>query len=49
VGAAARDAGVLLRPLVDGAIAVSPPLVITEEELGELAEGFRAGLDACAG
>jgi adenosylmethionine-8-amino-7-oxononanoate aminotransferase len=49
VGAAARDAGVLVRPLVDGAIAVSPPLVITDEELGELAEGFRAGLDACAG
>jgi adenosylmethionine-8-amino-7-oxononanoate aminotransferase len=49
VGAAARDAGVLVRPLVDGAIAVSPPLVITDEELGELAEGFRGGLDACAG
>jgi putrescine---pyruvate transaminase len=47
VGAAAREAGVLLRPLVDGAIAVSPPLVVGAEELEMIAEGFRAGLDAC--
>jgi putrescine---pyruvate transaminase len=47
VGAAAREAGVLLRPLVDGAIAVSPPLVVGTEELEMIAEGFRAGLDAC--
>jgi adenosylmethionine-8-amino-7-oxononanoate aminotransferase len=48
IGAACRDAGVLVRPLVGGAIAVSPPLVIDDEGLKELAEGFRAGLDACA-
>jgi len=48
IGAACRDAGVLVRPLVGGAIAVSPPLVIEAEGLKELAEGFRAGLDACA-
>jgi putrescine---pyruvate transaminase len=48
VGMACRDAGVFVRPLVGGAIAVSPPLVIDDEGLKELAEGFRAGLDACA-
>lgn len=48
VGAACREAGVLVRPLVGGAIAVSPPLVIDGAGLEELAEGFRAGLDACA-
>ncbi len=46
VGAGIRDAGVLARPLVGGSIAVSPPLVIDDEGLKELAEGFRAGLDA---
>jgi adenosylmethionine-8-amino-7-oxononanoate aminotransferase len=46
VGSAARDAGVLLRPLVDGAIAVSPPLVVGAVELEELAVGFRTALDA---
>jgi adenosylmethionine-8-amino-7-oxononanoate aminotransferase len=49
VGAAARrEASVLLRPLVGGAIAVSPPLIFTDAELAELAEGFRAGLDAAS-
>jgi len=47
VGTACREAGVLVRPLVGGAIAVSPPLVIDAEGLKELAEGFGAGLDAC--
>ncbi len=47
VGAACRQAGVLVRPLVGGAIAVSPPLVIDDAELRELEAGFRAGLDAC--
>ncbi|MEO8292616.1 MAG: aminotransferase class III-fold pyridoxal phosphate-dependent enzyme [Actinomycetota bacterium] len=47
VGAACRQAGVLVRPLVGGAIAVSPPLVIDDAELRELEVGFRAGLDAC--
>ncbi len=45
-GAAIRDAGVIVRPLVAGAIAVSPPLVVDEDDLAELAGGFRAGLDA---
>jgi adenosylmethionine-8-amino-7-oxononanoate aminotransferase len=38
----------LVRPLVAGAIAVSPPLVIGDEEIGEIAAAFRAGLDAAA-
>ena len=46
VGVAAREAGVLVRPLVDGAIAVSPPLVIQPEDLRLLHDGFLAGLDA---
>jgi adenosylmethionine-8-amino-7-oxononanoate aminotransferase len=47
VAAACRRAGLLVRPLVGGAIAVSPPLVIDDAGLAELSEGFRAGLDAC--
>jgi putrescine aminotransferase len=45
IGAACRDEGVLVRPLVGGAIAVSPPLVFGDEDLDELATGFRAALD----
>jgi len=45
-GAAIREAGVIVRPLVAGAIAVSPPLVVDDADLAELAGGFRAGLDA---
>jgi hypothetical protein len=45
-GAAIRAAGVIVRPLVAGAIAVSPPLVVDDGDLAELAGGFRAGLDA---
>jgi adenosylmethionine-8-amino-7-oxononanoate aminotransferase len=48
VGMACREAGLLIRPLVGGALAVSPPLVITRVEIDELASRFRAGLDACA-
>jgi adenosylmethionine-8-amino-7-oxononanoate aminotransferase len=48
VGAAAREAGVIVRPLVGGAIAVSPPLTIDEQQIGELVEGLRAGFDAVA-
>jgi putrescine---pyruvate transaminase len=44
VAQAAREAGVLLRPLL-GALAVSPPLIVEREHLEEIAEGFRAGLD----
>jgi len=46
VGAACREAGVFVRPLVGGAIAVSPPLIVGDAELKELTEGFRAGLAA---
>ncbi|MFE3002051.1 aspartate aminotransferase family protein [Nocardia sp. NPDC059246] len=41
---AAREAGVLLRPLITS-LAVSPPLTITEIELDIMVEGIRAALD----
>ena len=44
VAAGAREAGVIVRPLI-GSIACSPPLIVEQEHLQELAEGFRAGLD----
>ena len=43
----AREAGVLVRGLGKG-VAVSPPLTVTEDELGLLGEGIRAGLDLLA-
>ena len=48
VGSACRDAGMLIRPLVGGALAVSPPLVIEDSDITTIAESFRAGLDAVA-
>jgi adenosylmethionine-8-amino-7-oxononanoate aminotransferase len=48
VGMACREAGMLVRPLVGGAVAVSPPLVIDDDEISEIARAFRAGLDAVA-
>ncbi|MBS1886154.1 MAG: aspartate aminotransferase family protein [Actinobacteria bacterium] len=42
---ACREAGVLVRPLGTG-IAVSPPLTITADQLGELGDGIAAGLRA---
>jgi len=33
------------RSLATGAIHISPPLVITTDELGELADGLRRALD----
>jgi putrescine---pyruvate transaminase len=48
VGAATREAGVIVRPLIGGALAVSPPLTITAEQIEELVAGLRAGLDAVA-
>jgi adenosylmethionine-8-amino-7-oxononanoate aminotransferase len=36
---------VIVRPLL-GAIAVSPPLVVEQEHLDEIASGLRAGLDS---
>jgi adenosylmethionine-8-amino-7-oxononanoate aminotransferase len=44
---AIRSHGVLLRAL-GSAVAVSPPLVITRDEIAVLAEGVRAGLDEVA-
>ena len=44
---AVREHGVLLRPLVRG-LAVSPPLTITPEEIGMIADATRAGLDDLA-
>jgi adenosylmethionine-8-amino-7-oxononanoate aminotransferase len=41
---AAREAGVLIRPLL-GAAAVSPPLVIEQEHIDAIADAFRSGLD----
>jgi adenosylmethionine-8-amino-7-oxononanoate aminotransferase len=48
VAAGARAAGVLVRPLL-GALAVSPPLVIEQEHLDQIADAFRAGLDRVTG
>jgi adenosylmethionine-8-amino-7-oxononanoate aminotransferase len=44
---AAREAGVLVRPLLS-AIAVSPPLIVTEDELELMADGIATALDAVA-
>jgi putrescine---pyruvate transaminase len=44
ISAGARDAGVLVRPLL-GSIAVSPPLTVGPEHLEQIADGFRAGLE----
>jgi adenosylmethionine-8-amino-7-oxononanoate aminotransferase len=40
----AREAGVLVRPLL-GAVATSPPLVVEQEHLDEIAAAIGAGLD----
>jgi adenosylmethionine-8-amino-7-oxononanoate aminotransferase len=45
---ACREAGVLVRPLAAG-IAVSPPLVVQEREIAQLAEGLAQGLRALHG
>src|SRR5262245_955442 len=47
--AAARSAGVMTRLLATGAIPVSPPLVITTDELRELADGLHKALDEVSG
>jgi adenosylmethionine-8-amino-7-oxononanoate aminotransferase len=44
-----RRRGVITRLLRGGALQVSPPFVITEEEIAELAGTFAAELDAVAG
>jgi putrescine---pyruvate transaminase len=48
VGATTRAAGVLIRPLVGGALAISPPLIIEESQIQEIVQGLRAGLDAAS-
>lgn len=42
---ACREAGVLTRTLVGGALQVSPALIVTREELDEIATGLKAALD----
>jgi putrescine aminotransferase len=49
VGLETRRAGVIVRPLLGGALAVSPPLTIDDEQIEEMVAGLRAGLDAVAG
>ena len=44
VAAGAREAGVLVRPLLRG-VAVSPPLLVDESHLAEIGAAIRAGLD----
>ena len=45
VAAGARDAGVLVRPLL-GAVAMSPPLTVEQEHIDLLAEAIGRGLDS---
>jgi adenosylmethionine-8-amino-7-oxononanoate aminotransferase len=46
--AAIRERGVFTRLLRGVALQVSPPFVITEAEIGQIAEVFTAALDAVA-
>jgi putrescine aminotransferase len=46
---AARERGVITRLLRGVALQVSPPFVITEQEIGRIAEAFAGALDAVAG
>ena len=47
LAAGAREAGVLVRPLLGG-VAVSPPLICEQEHIDLLAQAIRAGLDDVA-
>jgi adenosylmethionine-8-amino-7-oxononanoate aminotransferase len=42
---ACRANGIMTRTLATGAIQISPPLVLTEDEVDELAAGLGAALD----
>jgi adenosylmethionine-8-amino-7-oxononanoate aminotransferase len=42
---ACRGRGIMTRALATGALQISPPLVLTDAELAELADGLRAALD----
>jgi putrescine aminotransferase len=44
----AREAGVLVRGLIGRSLQISPPFVITETEIAQLATTLRAALDAAA-
>ena len=44
----ARANGILTRTLVGGGLQISPPLVITRDQLDELAGGIGAALDDIA-
>jgi adenosylmethionine-8-amino-7-oxononanoate aminotransferase len=44
--AACREAGVLTRAVGGGGLQVSPPLVMTADQVGEMAALFRSGLEA---
>jgi adenosylmethionine-8-amino-7-oxononanoate aminotransferase len=48
VSQGAREAGVLVRPLL-GSVAISPPLVVEQEHLDEIASGIGAGLERLGG
>jgi adenosylmethionine-8-amino-7-oxononanoate aminotransferase len=43
---AVREAGVITRAVAGGGLQASPPLIITREQLDELAAGFEAGIEA---
>jgi adenosylmethionine-8-amino-7-oxononanoate aminotransferase len=42
---ALRGRGIMGRVLVGGALQISPPLVLTDDEVRELTDGVRAALD----
>ncbi|HMJ34483.1 MAG TPA: aspartate aminotransferase family protein [Baekduia sp.] len=44
----AREAGVLVRGLIGRSLQISPPFVITETEIAQIAAALRAALDAAA-
>jgi adenosylmethionine-8-amino-7-oxononanoate aminotransferase len=44
-----RERGVITRLLRGVALQISPPFVITEEEIGRIADAFAGALDAEAG
>src|SRR3954453_17428334 len=40
-----RERGIMGRVLAGGALQISPPLVLTDDEVNELTDGLRAALD----
>ena len=42
---ACRDAGILTRAIAGGGLQVSPPFIMTPEQVSEMADLFRAGLE----